>query len=60
MIDGSPSQTALMAAAMRANHGSFASEPKILRDNLAVALDGFVSEEALKVHINLAKRCSSG
>lgn len=52
MIEGQPSRTALMVAAMRAHHDSFAAEPKILRDNLALALGGFGSDEALLEHVN--------
>lgn len=52
MIDGQPSRTALMVAAMRAHHNSVADEPKILRDNLALVLGGFGAKDALMAHIN--------
>ncbi len=51
MIEGSPSRTALMVAAMRAQHYEHAPEPKILRDNLAMTLAGFDSTEALAATI---------
>lgn len=46
MIDGKPSETALMVAAMRASHNAFAPEPKILRDSTALALCGWDAPEA--------------
>lgn len=51
MIEGKPSRTALMVAAMRAYHFERAPEPKILRDNLASALAGFETPEALTAHV---------
>lgn len=51
MIDGSPSQTALMVAAMRADHFLNAPEPKILHDSLAMQLAGFENKAALDVFI---------
>ncbi len=52
MIDGSPSRTALMVAAMRAFHHHFAPEPKLLRDSLAMELAGFKSQDELKDHVD--------
>ena len=47
MIEGSPSRTALMVAAMRADHAQNAPDPKILDDNLAMRLGGFETPEKL-------------
>lgn len=47
MIEGTPSQTALMVAGMRAYHYKTAPEPKILRDDLAMALCGYADEAML-------------
>ena len=51
MIDGSPSRTALMVAAQRANHFLNAPEPKILRDSLAMQLSGFETPQAVSEYI---------
>lgn len=51
MIEGKPSRTALMVAAMRAHHNANAPEPKILYDNLAGPLAGFDTDEALSLYI---------
>jgi methyltransferase (TIGR00027 family) len=51
MIDGSPSRTALMVAAMRADHALNAPEPKILDDTLAMSLAGFDTPDKLAGHM---------
>jgi O-methyltransferase involved in polyketide biosynthesis len=47
MIEGKPSQTALMVAVMRAHHNAFSAEPKIIHDSLAMSLSGIPNEEVL-------------
>jgi len=53
MIDGSPSRTALMVAAMRADHFLKAPEPKILGDSLAMQLAGFETPEKLAAYVEM-------
>ena len=48
MEDGSPSQTALMVAVLRAHHCHFAPEPKILQDTTALPLSGMADLDAVK------------
>jgi len=52
MIEGKPSQTAFMTAVQRGHHDAVAPEPKILRDNLALALAGVNSSEAAQAYID--------
>ena len=52
MEDGSPSQTALMVAVLRAHHCHFAPEPKILKDTTALPLSGMADLEAVKDYKN--------
>jgi len=52
MIKGQPSRTALLTCVQRAHHYLAAPEPKILRDDYAVALSGFGSDEAVYSYIN--------
>ena len=51
MIEGSPSQTALMVAAFRAHHFLNATEPKILRDQTALALTGLGGAEEITAYM---------
>jgi methyltransferase (TIGR00027 family) len=48
MKEGRPSRTAMAAASMRAAHVLLDDEPKILRDDLALALSGVGDEAALR------------
>ena len=48
MEEGHPSETALLAAMTRATHLFQDSEPKVLRDDLALQLSGFENETALQ------------
>lgn len=50
MQAGEPSQTAKMTAVMRAHHFLTAPEPKILHDNVALALSGAANETELMHH----------
>ena len=52
MEDGSPSQTALMVAVLRAHHCHFAPEPKILKDTTALPLSGMADLDAIKDYKN--------
>jgi methyltransferase (TIGR00027 family) len=52
MIKGQPSQTAFMTAVQRGHHNAVASEPKILRDTLALKLAGVESVEAAQGYID--------
>ena len=52
MEDGSPSQTALMVAVLRAHHCHFAPEPKILKDTTALPLSGMADLDAVKDYKN--------
>lgn len=52
MEDGSPSQTALMVAILRAHHCHLAPEPKILQDTTALPLSGMADLEAVKDYKN--------
>ena len=52
MEDGSPSQTALMVAVLRAHHCHFAPEPKILQDTTALPLSGMADLDAVKDYKN--------
>ena len=52
MEDGSPSQTALMVAVLRAHHCHFALEPKILKDTTALPLSGMADLDAIKDYKN--------
>ncbi|EJW20775.1 hypothetical protein IMCC14465_05710 [alpha proteobacterium IMCC14465] len=52
MEDGSPSQTALMVAVLRAHHCHLAPEPKILQDTTALPLSGMADLEAVKDYKN--------
>lgn len=47
MIEGKPSQTALMVAVMRAHHDLTAQEPKILNDDMAMSLTGMSREQVM-------------
>ena len=53
MNDGTPSRTALMVAAMRAEHYLNAPEPKILEDSLAMQLAGFETPEKLTTYVEM-------
>jgi len=48
MEDGQPSETAIQVASLRAFHFVCDGEPKILRDDLAMALAGFADEASLR------------
>ena len=52
MIKGEPSRTALLTAVQRGHHNLTAPEPKILRDNLALAIAGLDSLEAAQGYID--------
>ncbi len=52
MIKGTPSRTALLTAVQRAHHFLTAPEPKVLRDDLALALTGLGSLEAVQSYID--------
>jgi len=52
MIKGQPSRTALLTAVQRAHHFQTAPEPKVLRDNLAMALTGLESPAAVQGYID--------
>lgn len=52
MIKGQPSRTALLTAVQRAHHYQTAPEPKVLRDNLAMALTGLESPGAVQGYID--------
>jgi len=52
MIEGKPSQTAFMTAVQRGHHNATASEPKILRDNLALAVAGVNTLEEAQAFIS--------
>lgn len=52
MIKGQPSRTALLTAVQRAHHYQTAPEPKVLRDNLAMALTGLEGPEAVQAYID--------
>ena len=52
MEDGSPSQTALMVAVLRAHHCHLAPEPKILQDTTALPLSGMTDLDAVKDYKN--------
>jgi len=52
MIEGKPSQTAFMTAVQRGHHNATAPEPKILRDDLALALAGVGTVEDAQVFIS--------
>ena len=52
MIKGQPSRTALLTAVQRAHHYQTAPEPKILRDNLALALTGLPDLAAAQAYID--------
>ena len=52
MEDGSPSQTALMVAVLRAHHCHLAPEPKILQDTTALPLSGMADLDAVKDYKN--------
>lgn len=47
MIEGKPSQTALMVAVMRAHHYLTAGEPKILYDDMAMGLTGLTEAQII-------------
>jgi len=51
MIKGQPSRTALLTAVQRGHHYLTVPEPKILRDNLALALSGLETLEAVQAYI---------
>lgn len=51
MQDGRPSATALTAAAMRAHHYLFTSEPRVLNDTLAMPLAGLASQADVGAYI---------
>lgn len=52
MIKGQPSRTALLTAVQRAHHYQTAPEPKVLRDDLAMALTGLESPGAVQGYID--------
>lgn len=52
MIEGKPSRTAFMTAVQRGYHHAAALEPKILRDDLALAIAGIETLEAAKAFID--------
>jgi len=52
MITGQPSRTALLTAVQRGHHFLTAPEPKILRDDLALALTGLDTLEAAQGYID--------
>lgn len=52
MIEGKPSQTAMMTAVQRAHHYMTAPEPKILRDNVAFSLTGLPSLAVMQSYID--------
>ena len=52
MKEGRPSRTAIAAASMRAAHVLLDDEPKILRDDLALALSGVGNEAALRAALD--------
>ena len=52
MNEGQPSQTAFLTAVQRAHHYLTAPEPKVLRDNLALALSGLKTLEAAQAYID--------
>ncbi len=52
MIKGQPSRTAMLTAVQRAHHYLTAPEPKILRDDLALALSGLKSVEEAQGYID--------
>jgi len=52
MIEGQPSQTAFMTAVQRGHHYHTAPEPKVLRDDLALALAGLESVEAAEKYLD--------
>ena len=52
MIKGQPSRTAFMTAVQRGHHYHTAPEPKILRDDLALALAGLETVEAAQGYID--------
>ena len=60
MEDGSPSQTALMVAVLRAHHCHFAPEPKILQDTTALPLSGMSDLDAVKDYKNSVIEFFSG
>jgi len=51
MIEGKPSRTAFMTAVQRGYHNAVAPEPKILRDDLALAFAGVKTLEEAKAFI---------
>lgn len=52
MIKGQPSRTAMLTAVQRAHHHAFAPEPKVLRDDMALALTGLGSPAAVQAYID--------
>ena len=52
MIKGQPSRTALMTAVQRGHHYMTAPEPKILQDDLALALSGLENLDEAQGYIN--------
>lgn len=52
MIEGKPSQTAMMTAIQRGYHNAFATEPKILRDDLALKLAGTDTPQAARAFLD--------
>ena len=52
MIKGQPSRTALLTAVQRAHHFHTAPDPKVLRDDLALALTGLETLEAAQGYID--------
>jgi len=53
MIEGKPSRTAFMTAVQRGHHHAVAPEPKILRDDLALALAGVDGVDGAQVYIDM-------
>jgi len=52
MIEGKPSQTAMMTAIQRGYHNAFAPAPKILRDDLALKIAGADTSEAAQAFLD--------
>lgn len=52
MIEGKPSQTAMMTAIQRGYHNAFAPEPKVLRDDLALKIAGTDTPEAAQAFLD--------
>ncbi len=60
MIEGKPSRTAFMTAVQRGHHHAVAPEPKILRDDLALALAGVDGVDGAQVYIDTIIKTFAG